>query len=155
MNDERRRRRKVRPSADRDPTPKWFHHAHSECCCSTLQQLTPALKHSLVEPAHCPPGNERPEMSSEGSICPSVSATGTPAIAHQAELIEEIQTDQWWEGVTVSLRDLVRLGLRDLVQYISKSREGGGLLELRRGDRRRRRARIAQIGEADFARFKQ
>jgi hypothetical protein len=29
--------------------------------------------------------------------------TGIPAIAHQAVLLEEIQTDQWWEGVTVPL----------------------------------------------------
>ena len=29
--------------------------------------------------------------------------TAIPAIAHYAELIEEVQTDQWWEGVTVPL----------------------------------------------------
>ena len=40
--------------------------------------------------------------------------TGIPAIAHQAVLIEEIQTQQWWEGVTVPLLELVRLRLRDL-----------------------------------------
>ncbi len=49
--------------------------------------------------------------------------TGIPAIAHQAVLIEEIQTDQWWEGVTVPLLELVRLRLRDLVQHIDKTRK--------------------------------
>jgi type I restriction enzyme, R subunit len=81
--------------------------------------------------------------------------TGIPAIAHQAVLIEEIQTDQWWEGVTVPLLELVRLRLRDLVQHIEKSRKavvysnfadeiGGGVEHV-----------LPQVGEADFARFKQ
>ena len=81
--------------------------------------------------------------------------TGIPAIAHRAVLIEEIQTDQWWEGVTVPLLELVRLRLRDLVQHIDKSRKavvysnfvdeiGDGVEHL-----------LPQIGESDFARFKQ
>src|SRR5882672_2134481 len=49
--------------------------------------------------------------------------SGIPAIAHQAVLIEEIQTDLWWEGITVPLLELVRLRLRDLVQHIEKSRK--------------------------------
>lgn len=80
---------------------------------------------------------------------------GIPAIAHQAVLIEEIQTDQWWEGVTVALLELVRLRLRDLVQHIDKSKKaivysnfadeiGDGVEH-----------ELPQIGEADFARFKQ
>ena len=70
-------------------------------------------------------------------------------------LIEEIQTDQWWEGVTVPLLELVRLRLRDLVQHIEKSRKavvysnfadeiGDGVEH-----------ELPQVGEADFARFKQ
>jgi type I restriction enzyme, R subunit len=81
--------------------------------------------------------------------------TGIPAIAHQAVLIEEIQTDQWWEGVTVPLLELVRLRLRDLIQHIEKTRRaivysnfadeiGDGVEHL-----------LPQVGEADFARFKQ
>ena len=45
-------------------------------------------------------------------------------------LLEEIQTDQWWEGVTVPLLELVRLRLRDLVQHIEKSTKGDRLFEL-------------------------
>jgi type I restriction enzyme, R subunit len=81
--------------------------------------------------------------------------TGIPAIAHQAVLIEEIQTDQWWEGVTVPLLELVRLRLRDLVQHIDKKKKAfvysnfadeiGEGVELE----------LPQVGEADFARFKQ
>jgi len=81
--------------------------------------------------------------------------TGIPAIAQQAVLIEEIQTDQWWEGVTVPLLELVRLRLRNLVQHIEKSKKavvysnfadeiGDGVEH-----------ELPQIGEADFARFKQ
>jgi type I restriction enzyme, R subunit len=81
--------------------------------------------------------------------------TGIPAIAQQAVLIEEIQTEQWWEGVTVPLLELVRLRLRDLVQHIEKSRKavvysnfadeiGDGVEH-----------ELPQVGEADFARFKQ
>jgi type I restriction enzyme R subunit len=80
--------------------------------------------------------------------------TGIPAIAHRAVLIEEIQTDQWWEGVTVPLLELVRLRLRELVQHIEKSRKavvysnfadeiGDGVEHV-----------LPQVGEADFARFK-
>jgi type I site-specific restriction endonuclease len=49
--------------------------------------------------------------------------TGIPAIAQQAVLIEEIQSDPWWEGVTVTLLELVRLRLRGLVQHIEKGRK--------------------------------
>jgi len=81
--------------------------------------------------------------------------TGIPAIAHQAALIEEIQTEQWWEGITVPLLELVRLRLRDLVQHIEKGKraivysnfadEIGEGIELD----------LPQVGEVDFARFKQ
>lgn len=80
--------------------------------------------------------------------------TGIPAIAQHAALIEEIQTDHWWEGVTVPLLELVRLRLRDLIQHIEKSRrsivysnfadEIGDGVEII----------LPQIGEADFVRFK-
>jgi type I restriction enzyme R subunit len=80
--------------------------------------------------------------------------TGIPAIAQQAMLIEEIQTDQWWEGVTVPLLELVRIRLRDLIQHIEKSRKSivysdftdeiGDGVELQ----------LPQVGAADFARFK-
>jgi type I restriction enzyme R subunit len=80
--------------------------------------------------------------------------TGIPAIAQQADLIEAIQTDQWWEGITVPLLELVRLRLRNLVQHIEKSRKavvysnfadeiGDGVEH-----------ELPQVGEADFARFK-
>jgi type I restriction enzyme R subunit len=80
--------------------------------------------------------------------------TAIPAIAQQATLIEEIQTDHRWEGVTVPLLELVRLRLRDLIQHIEKTRKAlvysnfadeiGDGVELQ----------LPQVGEADFARFK-
>jgi type I restriction enzyme R subunit len=81
--------------------------------------------------------------------------TGIPAIARQAVLIEEIQTDLWWEGVTVPPLELVRLRLRDLVQHIEKSRRAivysNFADEIGEGVEHE----LPQIGEADFARFKQ
>lgn len=80
---------------------------------------------------------------------------GIPAIAHQAALIEEIQTQQWWEGVTVPLLELVRLRLRDLVQHIDKSKKAivysNFADEIGEGVEHE----LPQFGEADFARFKQ
>lgn len=80
--------------------------------------------------------------------------TGIPAIAHQAVLIEEIQTQQWWEGVTVPLLELVRLRLRDLVQHIDKSKKAivysNFTDEIGEGVEHE----LPQFGEADFARFK-
>jgi type I restriction enzyme R subunit len=81
--------------------------------------------------------------------------TGIPAIAQQAVLIEEIQTDQWWEGVTVPLLELVRLRLRDLVQHIEESKKAvvysNFIDEIGDGVEHE----LPQVGEADFARFKQ
>jgi len=81
--------------------------------------------------------------------------TGIPSVARQAALIEELQTDAWWEGVTVPLLEFVRLRLRDLAQHIDKARKAvvysnfvdeiGEGVELA----------LPQVGEADFARFRQ
>jgi type I restriction enzyme R subunit len=81
--------------------------------------------------------------------------TGIPAIAHRAVLIEEIQTDQWWEGVTVPLLELVRLRLRDLVQHIEKSRKAVVYSNFADEIGEGVEHELPQVGEADFARFKQ
>jgi type I restriction enzyme R subunit len=77
-----------------------------------------------------------------------------PGIAARATLIEEVQTDQWWEGVTVSLLEFVRLRLRDLIQHIEKGRKtvvySNFVDEIGDG----REIELPQVGEADFARFK-
>jgi type I restriction enzyme R subunit len=81
--------------------------------------------------------------------------SGIPAIAQQAALLEEIQTDLWWEGVTVPLLELIRLRLRDLVQHIDKTRKAivysNFADEIGEGVEHE----LPQVGEADFARFKQ
>jgi type I restriction enzyme R subunit len=82
------------------------------------------------------------------------SQTGIPSIAQQAVLIEEIQTERWWGGVSVSIFEFVRRRLRNLVQHIEKSKKavvysnfideiGEGMVH-----------ELPQVGEADFARFK-
>lgn len=78
-----------------------------------------------------------------------------PAVAQRAVLIEEIQTENWWESVTVPLLELVRLRLRDLVQHIDKSKKAivysNFADEIGEGVEHE----LPQVGEADFARFKQ
>jgi type I restriction enzyme R subunit len=81
--------------------------------------------------------------------------TGIPAIAHQAVLIEDIQTDLWWEGVTVPLLELVRLRLRELVQHIEKSRKAVVYSNFADEIGEGVEHDLPQVGEADFARFKQ
>jgi type I restriction enzyme R subunit len=81
--------------------------------------------------------------------------TGIPAVAHQAALIEDVQTAQWWEGVTVPLLELGRLRLRNLVQHIQKSRKAIVYSDFTDEIGEGVELALPQIGEADFARFKQ
>ena len=81
--------------------------------------------------------------------------TAIPGIAAQAVLIEEIQTDLWWEGVTVPLLELVRLRLRDLVQHIEKNRKAIVYSDFSDEIGEGVEHELPQVGEADFARFKQ
>lgn len=82
------------------------------------------------------------------------SQTGIPSIAHQAELLEEIQTDQWWEGVTVPILEFIRLRLRDLVQHIEKSKKAVVFSNFADEIGEGVEHELPQVGEADFARFK-
>ncbi|MBK1623500.1 DEAD/DEAH box helicase family protein [Afifella marina] len=80
--------------------------------------------------------------------------TAIPGIAAQAELIESLQTDAWWEGVNVSLLEFVRFRLRNLVEHIERRKKSvvysnfadeiGADVEID----------LPQVGEVDFARFK-
>jgi type I restriction enzyme R subunit len=79
---------------------------------------------------------------------------GIPAIAQHAVLIEETQTDQWWEGVSVPLLELVRIRLRDLIQHIEKSRKGIVYSDFTDEIGEGTELQLPQVGAADFARFK-
>src|SRR5262249_47668767 len=46
-----------------------------------------------------------------------------PVVRAQQVLILEIQTDPWWEGITVPLLELVRIRLRNLVQHIDRTKQ--------------------------------
>lgn len=48
--------------------------------------------------------------------------SGIPVINEKLELIQEIQTDSWWESVTVAMLELIRLRLRALVKLIEKKK---------------------------------
>ena len=43
-----------------------------------------------------------------------------PAVARHAELIEAIQTESWWEGLTVGIAEAARRRLRDIVHLIDR-----------------------------------
>ncbi len=78
-----------------------------------------------------------------------------PAVAQRAALIEEIQTEPWWEGITAPLLELVRLRLRDIVQHIDKSKKAVVYSNFPDEIGEGVEHELPQVGEADFARFKQ
>ncbi|QDC02312.1 DEAD/DEAH box helicase family protein [Mesorhizobium sp. 8] len=80
--------------------------------------------------------------------------TAIPGIAAQAALIEEIQTSEWWQGVTVPLLELVRLSLRNLIQHIEKGRKAIVYSNFADEIGTSEEIDLPQVGEADFARFK-
>ncbi len=43
-----------------------------------------------------------------------------PMVSAQMPLIQEIQSDEWWQDVTVPMLEIVRRRLRDLVKFIEK-----------------------------------
>ena len=43
-----------------------------------------------------------------------------PGVRDQMELIQDIQTDEWWQDVTVPMLEVMRRRLRNLVQFIDK-----------------------------------
>jgi type I restriction enzyme R subunit len=45
-----------------------------------------------------------------------------PMVREQMALIQEVQTDEWWQDVTVPMLELVRRRLRDLVKLIEKQK---------------------------------
>lgn len=49
--------------------------------------------------------------------------TGIPAIAREMDLLAELQTDEWWQDVTLGMLEDVRKRLRTLVPFIEKSKQ--------------------------------
>jgi type I restriction enzyme R subunit len=45
---------------------------------------------------------------------------GIPMVSAQLALIQEVQSDEWWQDVTVPMLEIVRRRLRDLVKFIEK-----------------------------------
>ena len=43
-----------------------------------------------------------------------------PSVKHQMEFIQDVQTDEWWQDVTVPMLEVMRRRLRSLVQFIDK-----------------------------------
>ncbi len=47
--------------------------------------------------------------------------TAIPSVAAQAELLEELASDEWWVDVTLPMLELARLRVRDLVRLIERT----------------------------------
>jgi type I restriction enzyme, R subunit len=47
---------------------------------------------------------------------------GVPAVAREMELIEALQTDAWWEGITLAMLERARVRLRELLRFIETKR---------------------------------
>jgi type I restriction enzyme R subunit len=77
-----------------------------------------------------------------------------PMVRAQQELILEIQTDLWWEGVTAPLFELVRLRLRDLVQHVDKSKRPLVYTDFEDELGAGAEIGLPQVGAVDFNRFK-
>jgi type I restriction enzyme R subunit len=77
-----------------------------------------------------------------------------PAIAAQGALIQEVQTDLWWEGITVPLLDLTRRRLRDLVQHIDKKRKAIVYTNFEDDLGIATGIELPQVGEVNFVKFK-
>ena len=45
-----------------------------------------------------------------------------PMVRDQMALIQDVQTDEWWEDVTLPMLEIVRRRLRDLVKFIEKQK---------------------------------
>ena len=80
--------------------------------------------------------------------------TAIPIIAAQHPLILDILSDPWWEGVTVSLLELVRLRLRGLVQHIEKGKRRIVYTDFADELGLAAEIDLPEVGEIDFARFK-
>lgn len=81
--------------------------------------------------------------------------TGVPGIATQRPLIDDIQSDPWWEGVTVPGLEFVRCRLRDLIQHIERERRAIVYSNLADELGEESEATLPQVGELGFVRFKQ
>lgn len=77
-----------------------------------------------------------------------------PIVAQQQELILEIETDPWWDGVTAPLLELVRLRLRNLVQHIDRTKQRLVYTDFEDELGAGAPIDLPQIGAVDFNRFK-
>ena len=77
-----------------------------------------------------------------------------PVVAAQLELIQDIQDDTWWEGITVPLLDLARQRLRLLAQHVDKKKKALVYTNFEDELAEASTITLPQVGEVDYARFK-
>ncbi|MDX1997181.1 MAG: DEAD/DEAH box helicase family protein, partial [Thermoanaerobaculia bacterium] len=78
-----------------------------------------------------------------------------PDVLKQIELIEEIQTDEWWLTVTVARLETVRRRLRGLVQFVERQRRKGLYTDFEDEMGPEAEFELPGLGGQDFAKFKQ
>jgi len=62
--------------------------------------------------------NLRDQVKAIGGLLEEKSAI--PMVRDQMDLIQEVQTDEWWQNVTIPMLETVRRRLRDLIKLIEK-----------------------------------
>ena len=68
-------------------------------------------------------GFERLRDQVKGTASVLENYTGIPAIAREIDLLSELQTDEWWENITLGMLNDVRKRLRALVPFIEKAKQ--------------------------------
>ena len=78
-----------------------------------------------------------------------------PMIRHQMALIQDVQTDEWWQDVTIPMLEAVRRRLRDLVKLIEKQKRKPIYTDFEDQMGAETGFALPGLGEgADFARFR-
>ncbi len=78
-----------------------------------------------------------------------------PMIRQQMQLIQEVQSEEWWLDVTVPMLEVVRRRLRDLVRLIEKQKRKPIYTDFEDEMGPEARVALPGLGEgADFARFR-
>lgn len=95
----------------------------------------------------------RDQVKAIGALLEEKSAI--PMIRQQMALIQEVQSDEWWQDVTVPMLEVVRRRLRDLVRLIEKQKRKPIYTDFEDEMGPEVSVALPGLGEgADFARFR-
>ncbi|NKC17053.1 MAG: DUF4145 domain-containing protein [Gammaproteobacteria bacterium] len=73
------------------------------------------------------PGFERYQRQVRELAEGLVSKTSIPMVARHRELIEQVETEEWWADVTLPMLEAARKKLRDLIRFIDRQARQGNV----------------------------